>query len=107
MGNTVDHEGGNAEQRARLALMRRFNGDNTAVSAAMETYDGLYPSMVAYVRRELEEHMPPFLDFLYDFLDLERLALDWIQRGRNWIVDDRATGEVHVFLSSDPLHPSR
>ena len=88
--------------RARRALTHHLAHDREAIAEAMLAYDGLYPSLAAYVRRELDEHLPPFLDWVPDFMDLEAVARDWLAKRRNFVLPDRVTGGVHVFLSGDP-----
>ncbi|MCA9692981.1 MAG: hypothetical protein KC636_25520 [Myxococcales bacterium] len=89
-------------RRARRALHRHLAGDREAIAAAMLTYDGRYASLGAYVRREIEEHLPDYLAWIPDYLDLDAVARDWVAQGRNWALPDRKTGGVHVFLARDP-----
>ncbi len=92
-----------ANARARRALAHYFSGDVEKIRAAFDEYDGTYESFEIYVRRELEEHVPPYMLWLVDkWTDLAGIANDWLIRGRNWLLAD-GDEAVHVFLSNRPM----
>lgn len=75
--------------------------------ATLEAYQGLYESPAAYVERDLEEHIPPCLSSLFEYIDLARMARDWRRQGAFWTIDEPAGG-VHVFVGQDPrAEPAR
>lgn len=97
--------GDDLSKRARLVVARHFNDDRARINTAMDEYEGTFPTLVAYVRHELDEHVAPYMEWLLDYVALDRVANDWQASGRNWILPDRLVDGrdvVHVFLSSDP-----
>ncbi|MCB9756763.1 MAG: hypothetical protein H6713_43145, partial [Myxococcales bacterium] len=89
-----------ATGRARRALAHYFDGDPAKIAAALDEYDGTYPDFGTYTRRELEEHIAPYMMWLLDrWVDLDGVANDWIASGRNWLLPD-GDDAVHVFLTS-------
>ena len=102
--NLVTLEGDDeASARARRALAHYFDGDADKIRAALDEYDGTYPDHATYVRRELEEHIAPYMLWLLDkWTDLAGVANDWLVRGRNWLLAD-GDDAVHVFLSNRPM----
>ncbi len=112
MSNIRDlYSGNELSRQARLRVARHFNADRVRVRNAMEEYEGTYSSMSAYARLELEEHLAPCMQWLLEFVDLDRVADEWIRSGRNWILTDMLKKEernvVHVFLSDDPKAVAR
>ncbi len=92
-----------ASARARRALAHYFDGDPEKIAAALDEYDGTYPDFRVYTRRELEEHIAPYMLWLLDrWVDLDGIANDWIANGRNWLLPD-GDDAVHVFLTSRPM----
>ena len=87
-------------ERARAALLMHFHGDVDAAEAAMTAYEGSWPSLAEYVRCELDEHLPPVVGWLFEFLDLDAIAARWEAEGRTWTLLDRKARGVHVFLAS-------
>ena len=98
--------------RARRAAAHHLEGDAKRIALAMDEYQGTFASLEEYARLEIEEHIAPAMSWLLDgYIDLAKLAKDWIQLGRNWALPDSAPGSsdtaaVHVFLSSNPVKPS-
>ncbi len=102
--NLVTLEGDDeASARARRALAHYFDGNAEKITAALDEYDGTYPDFRVYTRRELEEHIAPYMLWLLDrWVDLNGIANDWIANGRNWLLPD-GDDAVHVFLTSRPM----
>ena len=102
--NLVTLEGDDeASARARRALAHYFDGDAVKIAGALEEYDGTYPDFGTYVRREMEEHIAPYMLWLLDkWTNLDGVANDWLVRGRNWLLAD-GDDAVHVFLSNRPM----
>ena len=89
--------------RARRALAHYFDGDPVKIAAALDEYDGTYPDFRTYTRRELEEHIAPYMMWILDrWVDLDGIANDWLVKGRNWLLPDGERA-VHVFLTSRPM----
>lgn len=82
----------------RALLMRNGRPHDRAT---LEAYQGHYASPAAYVERDLEEHLPPFLSGLFEYVDLARMARDWRRDRAFWTIDEPAGG-VHVFVGRDP-----
>ena len=78
-----------ATARARRALAHYFMGDAGKIRDALDEYDGTYPDFETYVRRELEEHVAPYMLWLLDkWTDFAGVANDWLVQGRNWLLPD-------------------
>ncbi len=82
----------------RALLMRNGRPHDRAT---LEAYQGLYASPAAYVERDLEEHLPPFLSGLFEYVEFARMARDWRRDGAFWTIEEPAGG-VHVFVGRDP-----
>lgn len=96
--------------RARRAAAHHFEGDATKIAVAMDEYQGTFVSLEEYARLEIEEHIAPAMSWLLDgYVDLTKIAQDWVRLGRNWALPDKTressepTG-LHVFLSSKPTN---
>ena len=93
-------------RQARLCVARHLNGNAKRIHDAMEEYEGTFSTVSDYVRAELEEHIAPCMLWLLDFVQLDRVGDEWIEKGRNWILRDTLKADkraiVHVFLSDDP-----
>ena len=92
-----------AVDRARRALAHYFDGDAAKIARALEDYQGTYPDFGVYARRELEEHIAPYMMWMLDrWVDLDGIANDWVTSGRNWMLPDGANA-IHVFLANQPM----
>ena len=97
--------GDDLSKRARFVVARHLDNNRARIDIAMDEYEGTFPTLTAYVRHELDEHVAPYMEWILDYVALDRVANDWQASGRNWILPDRLpSGQdvVHVFLSSDP-----
>ena len=95
-----------AARRARLAAARHFDGNAAKVARAMDEYQGTFPTLEKYVRLEIEDHLAPYMQWMLDgFIDLAKIASEWLNLRRNWVLLDTHRGAnepcgVHVFLVS-------
>ena len=89
---------GKPRLRARNALLRHFGENHDAVEDALSLWCGVYRSVAAYVEVEIEEHVGSLPEWIAAFVDFQGLVELWLDEGRLWILPDRRSGGVHVFL---------